>query len=51
LRQVESCPEPLTGNNNRPYIVAFTDLRTGPVVLELLAATDKASLYGQIVDA
>jgi hypothetical protein len=43
--------EALTGNNNTPYIVAFTDLRTGPVVLELPAATDKASLYGQIVDA
>ena len=43
--------EALTGNNNTPSIVAFTDLRTGPVVLELRAATDKASLYGQIVAA
>jgi hypothetical protein len=43
--------EALTANNNTPYIVAMTDLRTGPVVLELPPATDKASLYGQIVDA
>jgi hypothetical protein len=34
-----------------PYIVAFSDLRNGPVVIELPAKTDKASLYGQIVDA
>jgi hypothetical protein len=43
--------ELLTANNVTPYITAFTDLRTGPVVLEVPAKTDKAVLYGQIVDA
>jgi hypothetical protein len=43
--------EALTANNVTPYIVGFTDLRKGPVVLELPAKTDKASLYGQVVDA
>jgi hypothetical protein len=41
--------EALTPNNVTPYIVAFTDLRTGPVVLEIPAKTDKAVMYGQIV--
>jgi hypothetical protein len=39
-----------TPNNVTPYIVAFTDLREGPVVVEVPAASDDASLYGQIVD-
>jgi hypothetical protein len=43
--------EALTANNQTPYITAFTDLSKGPVVLVLPAATEKASLYGQIVDA
>ena len=43
--------EALTANDFVPYIVAFTDLRTGPVVLEMPAATEKASLFGQVVDA
>ncbi|WP_244427762.1 DUF1254 domain-containing protein [Sinorhizobium fredii] len=42
--------ELLTANNVTPYILASTDLRKGPVVVEIPAATDKASLYGQIVD-
>lgn len=42
--------EALTGNNQTPYIASQTDLRQGPVVLEVPAASDKASLYGQIVD-
>jgi hypothetical protein len=42
--------EALTGNNQVPYILSQTDLRQGPVVLEVPAASDKASLYGQIVD-
>ena len=42
--------EALTGNNQTPYIVSQTDLRKGPVVVEIPAASDKASLYGQIVD-
>ncbi len=43
--------ELLTANNQVPYTLAYTDLRDGPVVLELPAATEEASLYGQIVDA
>ena len=42
--------ELLTANNTTPYILAMTDLRKGPVVLEVPAATDKTLLYGQIVD-
>jgi len=42
--------EALTGNNQTPYITSQTDLRKGPVVLEVPAASDKASIYGQIVD-
>ena len=43
--------EVITANTAIPYIAAFTDLRKGPVVVEVPAATDKASLYGQVVDA
>ncbi len=43
--------EVITANTALPYIAAFTDLRKGPVVVEVPAATDKASLYGQVVDA
>src|SRR5277367_114543 len=43
--------EALTANNVTPYITAFTDLRNGPVVLEIPAETDKTVMYGQIVDA
>ena len=41
----------ITANTVTPYIAAFTDLRNGPVVIEVPAATEKASLYGQVVDA
>src|SRR6516162_2019530 len=43
--------ELITGNQVTPYIAAVSDLRNGPVVLEVPARTDKAVLYGQIVDA
>ncbi len=43
--------EAITGNTVTPYIVSFSDLRNGPVVLEVPTKSDKASLYGQIVDA
>lgn len=43
--------EALTANNVTPYITAFTDLRNGPVVLEIPSKTDKSVMYGQIVDA
>jgi hypothetical protein len=42
--------EALTGNNQTPYVASQTDLRDGPVVLEVPAASATASLYGQIVD-
>jgi hypothetical protein len=42
--------EALTANNQVPYIASQTDLRRGPVVLEVPAASDKGSIYGQIVD-
>mgnify|MGYP001816692265 CR=1 FL=1 len=41
----------ITSNAATPYITAYTDLRKGPVVLEVPAKTEKASLYGQVVDA
>ena len=42
--------ELLTANNVTPYILAMTNLKKGPVVLEVPPKTDKALLYGQIVD-
>jgi hypothetical protein len=41
----------ITPNNTTPYIGMTADLRQGPLVVSVPAATDKASLYGQIVDA
>jgi hypothetical protein len=43
--------EAITANSTTPYITAFTDLRKGPVVLELPVAGPDGSLYGQVVDA
>jgi hypothetical protein len=43
--------ELITPNQVTPYIAAVSDLRKGPVVLEVPAKTAKAVLYGQIVDA
>lgn len=43
--------EALTANASTPYISAFTDLREGPVVLEVPAAGADGTLYGQVVDA
>jgi len=42
--------ETLTPNNTTPYALSTTDLRKGPVVVEVPKATDKASLFGQIAD-
>jgi len=42
--------ELLTANNVTPYLFSQTDLSKGPVVVDVPAATDKASFYGQIVD-
>ena len=41
----------LTANNATPYIAANADLRNGPVVFEIPAASPKGVLYGQVVDA
>ena len=49
-KPAEANLEALTANNVTPYITALTDLSNGPVVLEIPAETDKAILYGQIVD-
>src|SRR5262245_8265545 len=43
--------EAITANSTTPYIAAYTDLRKGPVVLELPVAGPDGSLYGQVVDA
>jgi hypothetical protein len=43
--------EAITGNQVTPYIAACSDLRKGPVVLEVPGKTEKAVLYGQVVDA
>jgi hypothetical protein len=43
--------EAITANQVTPYICATADLRNGPVVLEVPAKTNKAVLYGQVVDA
>jgi hypothetical protein len=43
--------EAITANSTTPYITAFTDLRKGPAVLEVPAAGEDGSLYGQVVDA
>jgi hypothetical protein len=43
--------EAITANSVTPYIAAYTDLRQGPVVLEVPAAGPDGSLYGQVVDA
>ena len=42
--------EALTPNNVSPYVLAMTDLRKGPVVLDIPAANDKAAMFGQIAD-
>lgn len=43
--------EAVTSNSTTPYIVAYTDLKRGPVVLEVPPAGPEGSLYGQIVDS
>ncbi|MDX2419432.1 MAG: DUF1254 domain-containing protein, partial [Xanthomonadales bacterium] len=42
--------EVLTANNQINYLISQTDLSKGPVVLEVPAATEKTTLYGQVVD-
>src|ERR1700749_1506123 len=42
--------EAITANSSTPYIAAYTDLRKGPVVLEVPVAGPDGSLYGQVVE-
>ena len=42
--------ETLTPNSTTPYVTSTTDLRKGPVVLEVPKATSNANLFGQIAD-
>jgi hypothetical protein len=41
----------LTANNQTPYVLTFFDLRQGPMVLEVPAATDKVALFGSGIDS
>lgn len=43
--------EATTANSTTPYITAFSDLQSGPTVLEVPVAGSEGSLYGQVVDA
>jgi hypothetical protein len=43
--------ELITPNQVTPYIGAVSDLKNGPVVLEVPAKSARAVLYGQVVDA
>jgi hypothetical protein len=43
--------ETVTPNSSTNYIVAYTDLKKEPVVLEVPAAGPDGSLYGQVVDS
>ena len=43
--------ELITPNSTTTYICGFTDLRKDALVLEVPAASDEGSLYGQVVDA
>ena len=43
--------EAITANSTTPCITAFSDLRKGPVVLELPVASAEGSVYGKVIDA
>ena len=43
--------ETWTANSSTPYIIAYTDVKKEPVVLEVPPAGADGSLYGQVVDA
>jgi len=50
-RPISPIQEAITPNQVTPYITATSDLRKGPVVLEVPAKTDRGVMYGQVVDA
>ena len=41
----------LTANNQTPYVLTIFDLRKGPMVLEVPAATDKTVFFGSAIDS
>jgi hypothetical protein len=41
----------LTANNQTPYVFTFFDLRRGPMVLEVPAASAKVALFGSGIDS
>ena len=41
----------LTANNQTPYVCTFFDLRRGPMVLDVPAATDKTVFFGSAIDS
>ncbi len=40
----------LTANNQTPYVMTVFDLRRGPMVLEVPAASDKVAFFGSAID-
>ncbi len=41
----------LTANNQTPYVLTVFDLRHGPMVLDVPAASDKVALFGSAIDS
>ncbi len=41
----------LTANNQTPYVCTFFDLRRGPIVLEVPAASDNTVFFGSAIDS
>ena len=41
----------LTANNQTPYVCTFFDLRRGPMVLEVPAASDRTVFFGSAIDS
>jgi hypothetical protein len=41
----------LTANNQTPYVAVVLDLRNGPMVLQVPAASDKVALFGSGIDS
>jgi hypothetical protein len=50
-RPMEPRHEFLTANNQTPYVVTFFDLKAGPMVLEVPAASDEVALFGSAIDS
>ena len=48
---LEARHEFLTANNQTPYVLSVLDLRRGPVVLDVPAASSKVALFGSAIDS